>query len=99
MTANGRTPVLQAKGLTKRYGRVVAIDGRPIRHWSQIDDAVSRAEARPLTMTIERGGQRREVRVTPRRLPAKTPFGEATEVWGLGISPYLAPVVSPAGAR
>ena len=27
MSVNGATPVLQARGLTKRYGRVVAIDG------------------------------------------------------------------------
>jgi regulator of sigma E protease len=73
--------------------RVVVLDGRPVRHWGQLDDAVSRAEGRPLALTIERGGQRREVRVTPRRLPSKTPFGEATEVWSLGVGPYLAPVV------
>jgi regulator of sigma E protease len=74
--------------------RVVAVDGRRLRHWGELDEAVSRSEGRPLGLTIERGGERREVRITPRRMPAKTPFNEPTEVWGLGLSPFLAPVIA-----
>jgi regulator of sigma E protease len=73
--------------------QVVTIDGTPIRHWGQLDEAVVRAAGRPLRLTVARDGQQREVTVTPRRLASRTPFGEPTEVWGLGISPFLPPVV------
>ncbi len=72
---------------------VVAVDGRPIRHWGQLDEQVARSDGGPLSMTLARGGARREVTVTPRRMPTRTPFGEPTEVWSLGTGPYLAPVV------
>jgi regulator of sigma E protease len=73
--------------------QLVAIDGEPIEHWGQVEQAVARSEGRPLRLTVTRDGQRREVTVTPRRTPARTPFGEPTEVWGLGATPYVAPVV------
>jgi regulator of sigma E protease len=72
---------------------VVAVDGRPIRHWGQLDEQVAHSDGRPLTLTVARGGVRRDVTVTPRRMPSRTPFGEPSEVWGLGTGPYLAPVV------
>ncbi|HEV8675598.1 MAG TPA: RIP metalloprotease RseP [Methylomirabilota bacterium] len=72
---------------------VLAVDGRPIRHWGQLDEEVARSEGRPLSLTVASAGTRRQVTVTPRRMPARTPFGEPTEVWSLGTGPYLAPVV------
>jgi regulator of sigma E protease len=73
--------------------QVVAIDGRPIRHWGQLDEAVARSEGRPLALTVARDGQRMAVTATPRRMASRTPFGESTEVWSLGTTPYQAPVV------
>ncbi len=72
---------------------VVAVDGRPIRHWGQLEEDVVRSDGRPMTLAIMREGARREVTVAPRRMPARTPFGEPTEVWSLGAGAYLAPVV------
>jgi regulator of sigma E protease len=72
---------------------VLAVDGRPIRHWGELDETVAHSDGRPLTLAVARGAERRSVTVTPRRLPARTPFGEPTEVWSLGTGPYLAPVV------
>jgi len=73
--------------------RVAAVNGQPIRYWSQIEEAVARSNGQPLTLTVIREGQRQPVSVTPRRMPSRTPFGEPTEVWGLGATPYLPPVV------
>jgi regulator of sigma E protease len=73
--------------------QVVAVNGQPIRHWGQIEEAVARSEGRPLALTVAREGRRQEIPVTPRRMPSRTPFGEPTEVWGLGAVPYLLPVV------
>ena len=73
--------------------QVLAVDGRAIRHWGELDDAVARSGGRPFTLTIARQGRRQDVPVTPRRTPSRTPFGEATEVWSLGTTPYLPPIV------
>jgi regulator of sigma E protease len=73
--------------------RVVALNGRPIRHWGELDEEVARSGGRPLTLTLERNGVRQTSTVTPRRMPSRTPFGEPTQVWSLGTGPYLPPVV------
>jgi regulator of sigma E protease len=72
---------------------VVAIDGVPVDEWSGLQARVQRPEGRPLRLTVVRDGVRREVAVTPRRMPSKTVFGEPTEAWGIGASPYVPPVV------
>jgi regulator of sigma E protease len=73
--------------------RVAAIDGRPVEHWGEIDEAVVRAEGRPLVLAIVRDGARQEVTVTPRKIPTRTLYLEPTEVWSIGARPYLPPVV------
>ena len=72
---------------------VVGLGGRPVTHWGEIEDAVLRSSGKPLTLTVARGGERREVVVTPRRIQVKTPFNEPAEAWSLGARPYLPPVV------
>lgn len=72
---------------------VQAVDGRPVRHWGEIEERVAHSEGRPLTLTVARGGAPREISVTPRRVPVRTPFGEPAEAWSLGMVPYLPPVV------
>jgi len=72
---------------------IVAVNGRPIQHWGQLDEQIARSEGRPLTLTVKHDGALRQVTVTPRRMPSRTPFGEPTEVWSLGTGPYLPPVV------
>ena len=72
---------------------VVAVSGRAVRHWGEIEDAVTASGGGALRLTISRAGERREVTVTPQRMPARTPFGESTEVLSLGAGPYFAPVV------
>jgi regulator of sigma E protease len=72
---------------------IVAVDGRALRHWGQLDELVARSEGRPLRITVMHEGAQREVAVTPRRMPTRTPFGEPTESWSVGTGPYLPPVV------
>ena len=73
--------------------QVVAIDGKPIEHWGEVEEAVARADGRPLVFTIARGGARQDLTVTPRKVPARTPFNEPAEVWSIGARPYSAPVI------
>src|SRR5262249_51091093 len=64
--------------------QVVAIDGKPIENWREIEEAVAGSNGRPLSLTILRDGARRDVTVTPRKVPVKTPFNEPTEIWSIG---------------
>ncbi len=73
--------------------QVVAIDGKPVEHWGEIEEAVTRANGRPLALAIVRDGTRQEVTVTPRKVPVRTPFNEPAEAWSIGARPYLPPVV------
>src|SRR5262249_52273015 len=73
--------------------QVVAIDGKPIENWREIEEAVAGSNGRPLSLTILRDGARRDVTVTPRKVPVKTPFNEPTEIWSIGARSYIAPVV------
>src|SRR5262249_13390329 len=73
--------------------QVVAIDGKPIENWREIEEAVAGSNGRPLSLTILRDGARRDVTVTPREVPVKTPFNEPTEIWSIGARSYIAPVV------
>ncbi|MGH7322522.1 MAG: RIP metalloprotease RseP, partial [Candidatus Rokuibacteriota bacterium] len=72
---------------------VVAVNGQPIRHWGQIEERITDSDGAPLSLTIMRSGERREVTARPRRVPTRTPFNEPTEAWSLGAGPYFPPVV------
>ena len=52
---DGRTPPRRRSGLRPR-DRVVAVDGKPVEHWGEIEAAVQPAEGRPLALTILRDG-------------------------------------------
>lgn len=72
---------------------IISVDGHRVRHWREVEERVARSEGRPLTLAVERDGGRREVRLVPQRIPARTPFGEPTETWSLGTEAYIAPVL------
>ncbi|MGH7358204.1 MAG: RIP metalloprotease RseP, partial [Candidatus Rokuibacteriota bacterium] len=73
--------------------RVVAVDGKPVEHWGEIEAAVSRSDGRPLALTIQRDGATQQVTVAPRKVTVRTPFNEPAEAWSIGARPYLPPVV------
>lgn len=84
----------EAAGL--RSGDVItAVDGRPVRHWEEVDRAVAAADGRPLTLQVRRDGTERVVRVTPRLATVRDPiFRDERRVWELGLGPRLTPSIS-----
>jgi regulator of sigma E protease len=73
---------------------VVAVDGRPIRFWSELQELVQTSAGRPLALTVRRGGEQKETSVAPRRVRVQAPpLGEVSEVWSLGANPHIPPVV------
>jgi len=64
---------------------VVAIDGRPIRTWSEMVGIVSRAAGRPVRFDVRRGGTAEQVLVTPRGADGVDPqTGERARVGRIG---------------
>jgi len=45
--------------------KILAVDGRTIYHWNQFSTLVRESKGKTLALTIERGGQRMEIPVTP----------------------------------
>jgi len=66
--------------------RIVGIDGQDVWRWQELTDAVRSSDGRTLTMTVERGGSRVDVPVTP------TPTPQGNSVW-IGVTPTTAAAV------
>lgn len=46
--------------------RIVSINGQPVSHWVVMADLVQKNGAKPLAVQIERGGERKDLTLTPR---------------------------------
>jgi regulator of sigma E protease len=73
--------------------QVVSVDGRPVEHWGELEEAVAASNGRPLALTIRRDGADQQVTVIPRQVAVRTPFNEPDQAWSIGARPYLPPVV------
>lgn len=61
---------------------IVALDGKPIAAWTDLSDAIRGSDGHQLQLTIQRGGTRLPVSVTPARL--KDSDGQTA--WMIGVS-------------
>jgi regulator of sigma E protease len=78
-----------AAGL-KPGDRIIAVDGRPTRTFSEISNTIGGSDGRPITVTVERAG--RAVTLGPRRTIEKG----GRWIWGFAPAPEL--VSRPLGA-
>lgn len=60
----------------QRGDLVVALDGKPIETWDELAAAINASAGRTLALTVERGGQRFDLSVTPQPREDKNLFGE-----------------------
>ncbi|HUU10739.1 MAG TPA: RIP metalloprotease RseP [Phycisphaerae bacterium] len=58
------TAVLRQTGI-EEGDRILAVNGQPVETWRGLDKALEDAPAGPLTLGIERGEERRDIRVVP----------------------------------
>ena len=65
---------------------VVAINGRGIADYADLDAAMAADGGRPLTVDVERGGTRLRFRVTPIFALMQSPYAEVRQRWVLGVS-------------
>jgi regulator of sigma E protease len=70
---------------------VVAIDGRPIESFSDLQRVVTASPGRPLEITVERGGVRATLKAVPALREIKDRFGNTHRVGVLGISRSMSP--------
>ncbi|MBI3634732.1 MAG: RIP metalloprotease RseP [Candidatus Rokubacteria bacterium] len=73
---------------------VVAVNGRSVKHWEDLDRAIATSGGAPLTVVVKRGGTEQAVTATPRTISVKDPvFKESKEAWELGVGPLLTPQI------
>ncbi len=73
--------------------RVIAINGKTVSGWDDIDVPVNESRGEKLLFKIEREGKIIELSVIPEKKTGKNIFGENTEVMDIGIMPLLYPEV------
>jgi regulator of sigma E protease len=75
-------------------GRVVAVDGREISSWEDLERAIARSDGRPLEVRVARDGRERVVTIVPRRVTSRDPiFKEPRDTWDIGAGPQLFPQI------
>jgi len=73
---------------------VVAIDGRRVTYWEDLERAVDGSNGRRLDLTVRRDGGERALSVAPRQITVRDPiFREERQDWELGIGPRLTPTI------
>ena len=70
---------------------VVAIDGRPIDNFAEMQRIVSTSAGETLTITVDRGGVQQMLKATPALKEVKDNFGNVQRIGVLGISRSMAP--------
>jgi regulator of sigma E protease len=65
--------------------RIVAVNGRSIDKFRQIQDAVMLSSGEPMGFRVLRGGAEVELTIVPTRAETEDRYGNPIEVWRLGI--------------
>ena len=73
--------------------RVVDVDGRAVKKWDELSEAISRSEGRPLAITVHRDDRPLSFTITPKTMKTTNQFGEAVEAYKIGISPLPRTVI------
>lgn len=72
---------------------ILAVMGKPVRTWKDVDAAVRASKGSPLTVRIDRDGDRSEVTVTPRLKVFTDGSGGRQHVLTIGVGPFVSPIV------
>jgi regulator of sigma E protease len=69
--------------------RVTAVNGKEIKSWDDLSDAVKASGGAPLELAVVRPADRSPMRLTvvPKRLPEETIYGNKIPTWIIGVSP------------
>jgi regulator of sigma E protease len=70
----------------ERGDSIVAVDGQPVRAWTDVTARVSKSAGQEVTLEVIRGGRPVSVRVTPELTPDTTEFGTVDQVGRIGAA-------------
>lgn len=73
--------------------RVKEINGHAVGRWDEVQTYIEDSKGAPLNMQVQRDGKIVDLKVKPERKPVKNLFGEEKEIWEIGVSPLVYPVV------
>jgi regulator of sigma E protease len=77
---------------------IVAVNGLAVKYWEDVDRAVSASNARPLELSVKRGGSTLTVTVTPQQTTIQDPIlRETKQTWDIGAGPQSVPQISSVG--
>lgn len=65
---------------------IIAVDGKPVRAWSDVTSRVSVSAGQEVALDVIRGGLPATVRVTPELMPDTTEFGSVDQVGRIGAA-------------
>jgi regulator of sigma E protease len=74
---------------------VMAINGRSVDNWEDMSDTIMNSQGRPLSLTIERAGDRIDIQVIPTSRASKNIFGETIDRYAIGIVSSGAVITKP----
>ncbi len=69
----------------KEGDRILSINGKDVKYWEEITRIVHKANQKPLSLILSRGGEKVSVLVTPKREEIKTLFGRKVAISLIGI--------------
>jgi regulator of sigma E protease len=79
---------------------IVAVNGRPVAYWEDLDRALARSAGRPLELRVRHDGAESTMTVAPRLRSVPDPvFREPRESWDIGAGPQLLPMITSVGPR
>jgi regulator of sigma E protease len=79
---------------------IVAVNGRPVAYWEDLDRAIAASSGQPLELRLRRDSTEAAVSVAPRMRTVPDPvFREPREIWDIGAGPQLLPVITSVGPR
>jgi len=65
--------------------RVLAIDGKELKYWSELSRTIESCEGRAMRFTLRRGEQTLDAQLTPRLTVDKNIFGEEKKYYRIGV--------------
>ena len=73
--------------------RILEINGETVTSWDNVDSFINDNPGKTLSLRVKRDGKVIDLSITSVRKSGKSIFGENKELWDIGISPLIYPVV------
>ncbi|MEX2146410.1 MAG: RIP metalloprotease RseP [Candidatus Rokuibacteriota bacterium] len=77
---------------------VTAVNGKPVKHWEDLERAVAASDGTPLELQVTSAGAPRTLKLTPQKRTIEDPLmKESRTVWDIGAGPRSIPHITSVG--